>query len=531
MTSYTVTKSNRSQNPEVSIIELKSSLINEDISRIGLGTNDKVNRAFSMFKGSNLIIQFLTLCITVYIAYRNPHILLLNSELLIAFMTVLFVCLITILLTFNKTELKFDMIYLIYLSLLVSVVFYNHSIINIEASISNVIINLVLTTNIMESLYVVKLLIQSLLFILINSFENYNDINSNNKFTQLLGASVTNFVFSKALAKIGGLRSLDIVDCNIFSLLLTNVLYLNRIHEDSTIPFMVLSQCLLAFLTVILINYVIETRLISSYRPYVRSFVCLGNILIVLPFLVKYSLIIDGHDPLEWLISFVLESNARQIIMTIWLASVVVLIPSVMTIKDKMSLNTSRKVWHFLIILLIVYPFKIEELLVKIALSGSIVLFMVVEYIRYMKFEPIGNYLDIQLRSFADYRDENGSLIISYLYLIIGVSTPLLISGSPAGLVGLGVGDALASIVGGRWGRLKWSSTNKTIEGTLAFITSTTLVCVFLKQYLEYYQEISVTNLFNMCVLAGILEGNSVLNDNILIPSFMLILEELFINI
>ena len=44
-----------------------------------------------------------------------------------------------------------------------------------------------------------------------------------------------------------------------------------------------------------------------------------------------------------------------------------------------------------------------------------------------------------------------------------------------AGLLGvvlLGVGDTVASVVGKSFGYLKWGPTNKTIEGTFAFIIS-----------------------------------------------------------
>ena len=44
------------------------------------------------------------------------------------------------------------------------------------------------------------------------------------------------------------------------------------------------------------------------------------------------------------------------------------------------------------------------------------------------------------------------------------------------GVISLGIGDAMASIVGRRWGRLKWSrASGKTVEGSVAFFTSVLL--------------------------------------------------------
>ena len=54
---------------------------------------------------------------------------------------------------------------------------------------------------------------------------------------------------------------------------------------------------------------------------------------------------------------------------------------------------------------------------------------------------------------------------------------------SAAGLVGvilLGVGDTVASVVGKSIGRLKWSQSNKTIEGTVAFVLASSFAYRFL---------------------------------------------------
>ncbi|CAG8718961.1 2901_t:CDS:2, partial [Scutellospora calospora] len=39
-----------------------------------------------------------------------------------------------------------------------------------------------------------------------------------------------------------------------------------------------------------------------------------------------------------------------------------------------------------------------------------------------------------------------------------------------SGILTLGLGDAMASIVGKRYGRKRWPGTSKTVEGTFAFI-------------------------------------------------------------
>ena len=52
------------------------------------------------------------------------------------------------------------------------------------------------------------------------------------------------------------------------------------------------------------------------------------------------------------------------------------------------------------------------------------------------------------------------------------------------GILALGVGDALASIVGKRIGKHRWSaSSSKTIEGSIAFVTSITLCAGVLRVF------------------------------------------------
>ncbi|CAR30935.1 hypothetical protein ZYGR_0P02390 [Zygosaccharomyces rouxii] len=338
-----------------------------------------------------------------------------------------------------------------------------------------------------------------------------------------LGAVPINYFIYRTLAKVSCLKSLDKIDCNLFSILLTNVLYLNT---SQSLYFLVLKKTLTAFVIVVMVNSAISFLTRDMSNGVIRSMILFSVFLVGFPLGVEKLLVIDDNDPLGWLINYIAVSKLRQTILFTWLGSLLFLIPNILTFKSSFTLNTSRKVWHFLILVLISHPFRLDPEFVKISLSGTIVLFLCVEYLRYLKLEPFGEFLDSRLRSFADFRDDKGPLIISYIYLIIGIATPLLISDSPVGLIGLGVGDSLASIVGGKWGKTSWPGTGKTIEGTGAFIAGTSFVSLIFKQYLGYFKGISSLNLILICGLSGVLEGNSFLNDNILIPAFMLVAEQ-----
>lgn len=403
---------------------------------------------------------------------------------------------------------KFEIIYMVYLPFMLSFLFDR----------STTIVNCALMLNSIEISLPFRLPMQ-FLFISYNTME----LSLEDKYPFLM-AVVINYIIFKILAKISHLKSLDTIDCNLFSMLLTNVLYL---HESSSIHFQVLKGTLLALILTIGANFLVSIPLRPLSNSFSRSAI-LGTIFAVgFPLTVKRLLPIENEDPLNWLVNYIAISQTRKSILVVWLTSLFILIPNVLIFKSNFTLNTSRKVWHFLILLLITQPFRMDPDFVKLSLAGTIVLFLSVEYLRYLKLEPFGGYIDSQLRLFSDFRDEKGPIIISYIYLIIGIATPLLINNSPVGLISLGVGDSLASIIGGKWGRTFWPGTTKTIEGTMAFILSTSAAAFVFKQYLGYFTNISEWNLCIVCAFSGLLEGNSVMNDNILIPAFMMISEQL----
>lgn len=477
-----------------------------------INSNHSTTFAFDKF------VQLSILILTVFLEFSkdNDNDNISNTVTIKHALYILLVFTTGTLATYKRLDaFNFDFIYVIYLPFMLSVLFFD----------SMTLINLILPLNVINCSNLLKVQLQLLLLYVMDN--NYK------KFTIGFFAVFINSLFANFLTNIGELKSLDIIDCNIFSILLTNILYLNNFnyYDEKPIFYQVLQKTLISLFIVIILNFSLS-KLLSYFKKinlhYTRTIVMLSNIVLLFPLIVCQFLNIKGQNPLFWLFDYILESKGRQTILVTWLSTLLILIPNVLMFKSSISLNTSRKVWHFLIIILLVYPFKFDPTFVKIALSGTIVLFLIVEYIRYLKLEPIGIQLDQSLRSFADFRDDNGPIIISYIYLIIGVSAPLLLADSPVGLISLGVGDSLASIVGSKWGRVRWPGTSKTLEGTVAFVLATTLTCYLLKEYLGYFGNISVTNLFNICAISGILEGNSVLNDNILIPSFMLISEKIF---
>ncbi|AET39620.1 dolichol kinase Ecym_4587 [Eremothecium cymbalariae DBVPG len=337
-------------------------------------------------------------------------------------------------------------------------------------------------------------------------------------------AVLINTVICYALEQVSELKSLDKVDCNLFSILLTNVLYM---IDSESLHFSILRICLYGFFSAIAANYVLSFALVKVH-PYARTLALLTSFALIFPATVLTQLhVSDRHNALVWLCYYILESPTRMKILGCWLVSLLILVPNIFAFKSHLSLNMSRKIWHFALLPLLIPQMTFDPEFTVLAIAGTLVLFLIVEYFRYLNLAPFGDFINSQLRSFTDFRDDKGPIIISYLYLIIGVSFPLLINHSLVGVISLGVGDSLASIVGKNLGRNRWPGTNKTVEGTAAFILATSIVSLWCKHYLAAFDTVTNKNIVLVCVVSGLLEGNSNLNDNILIPSFMLIFMEL----
>ncbi|KAG0210202.1 hypothetical protein BGX28_009507 [Mortierella sp. GBA30] len=140
------------------------------------------------------------------------------------------------------------------------------------------------------------------------------------------------------------------------------------------------------------------------------------------------------------------------------------------------SLNNRRKYYHALAVLMFVPGYLADEPFMHIAFSVALAALIFLEYIRYFAVAPLGKEIHLFLVGFLDERD-GGPIILSHLYLLMGCATPVWLAeqhvlAGLSGIFALGVGDAMASIIGKRFGRHRWPGTVKTVEGTIAFVAS-----------------------------------------------------------
>ncbi|KAM0750308.1 hypothetical protein T439DRAFT_249873 [Meredithblackwellia eburnea MCA 4105] len=187
------------------------------------------------------------------------------------------------------------------------------------------------------------------------------------------------------------------------------------------------------------------------------------------------------------------------------------------------SLNMRRKFFHALAVAMFVPGIAFDPSFTSLAFSVAFAFFTFCEYARYFALYPVGAPLHIFFSEFVDSKD-SGPVILSHFYLLTGCAGGLWLEGRGVnrftGVLILGIGDAMASVVGKLIGRLRWPGTSKTVEGTIAFVVSI-MFCAWVLRFTGLTSDFSMLRYMVATTLAGLLEACSAQNDNLVIPIFM----------
>ncbi|KAJ2963380.1 hypothetical protein NQZ79_g1598 [Umbelopsis isabellina] len=261
-----------------------------------------------------------------------------------------------------------------------------------------------------------------------------------------------------------------------------------------------------------------------------------------------------GENAFIWTIKYVFMSPSRISLCLFWAISVAVTVviwvlvldvhdtpqsphvgsqPS--TVKQlTSSLNKKRKLFHALAVIMFVPGMLYEPAFLQLAFSVALAAFIYLEYLRFFAVWPYGKNIHMFLTEFIDSRDL-GPVILSHVYLLLGCAESVWLEGSNvlaslSGILTLGFGDAMASLVGKRFGRIHWFRSHKTIEGTMAFVLSVLFgsgLILYTTAPLSVGFDISWWLWYTFVVLmTGLMEAFSTQNDNLVVPLFMFALIE-----
>eukprot|EP01018_Ginkgo_biloba_P035735 Gb_24202 [translate_table: standard] len=236
--------------------------------------------------------------------------------------------------------------------------------------------------------------------------------------------------------------------------------------------------------------------------------------------------------PLLWIINFILQKPLERLALCIyWLAVICLGVLRFYDISKNSTIERIllRKYYHLMAVIMFVPALLFQPEFLNLAFGAALATFLVLEMVRVWRILPLGDLVHQFMNAFTDHRDSE-ILIISHFSLLLGCAIPIWMCGhlndrplAPfAGILSLGIGDTMASMVGHKYGVLRWSkSGKKTVEGTAAGITSVLLACSVLLPWVASTSFILSQHWLSLVlsvICAGLLEAYTTQLDNAFIP-------------
>ena len=185
-------------------------------------------------------------------------------------------------------------------------------------------------------------------------------------------------------------------------------------------------------------------------------------------------------------------ATTRLLLSGYWLCVLLFGLLVVFQLKERYEVDTRRKVFHFMMVGMLLPATFIDPTYPAMALALILAIFLVLDLLRASQLPPLSKPIASFLAPYVDGRDFRGPVVISHIFLLIGCAIPLWLSlaaisrtGSDtlqgwevptrdvsmiAGVVCVGLGDAAASLIGRRYGHRKWLwGGGKSLEGSVAF--------------------------------------------------------------
>ncbi|KAJ4725047.1 dolichol kinase EVAN [Melia azedarach] len=241
----------------------------------------------------------------------------------------------------------------------------------------------------------------------------------------------------------------------------------------------------------------------------------------------------DFHvHPLLWVCAFVFSEPVKRLSLCIyWVALIYASVLRFYNISKNSKLERIllRKYYHLMAVLMFVPALIFQPKFLDLAFGAALAVFLALEIIRVWRIWPLGQLIHQFMNAFTDHRDSD-LLIVSHFSLLLGCAFPIWMSSgfndrplAPfAGILSLGIGDTMASMVGYKYGVLRWSKNGKkTVEGTAAGITSVLAACSILLPLLASTGYIFTEHWFSLILavtVSGLLEAYTAQLDNAFIP-------------
>ncbi|KAK9266375.1 hypothetical protein L1049_027343 [Liquidambar formosana] len=254
-------------------------------------------------------------------------------------------------------------------------------------------------------------------------------------------------------------------------------------------------------------------------------------LIVVVPSWMQFVHDFPAH-PLLWVFIFVFSEPLKRLSLCMYWMGVIyasVLRFYKISKNSKIERILLRKYYHLMAVSMFLPALIYQPKFLDLAFGAALSVFLVLEIIRVWRIWPLGHLVHQFMNAFTDHRDSD-LLIVSHFSLLLGCALPIWMSSgfndrplAPfAGILSLGIGDTMASMVGHKYGVLRWSKTGKkTIEGTAAGITSVLAACSVLLPLIAstgYIFTQHWSSLLFAVIVSGLLEAYTAQLDNAFIP-------------
>ena len=186
------------------------------------------------------------------------------------------------------------------------------------------------------------------------------------------------------------------------------------------------------------------------------------------------------------------------------------------------------QIFHVLVVAVHVSGAVVDIHFTSMASQLVLGVFILLEFVRATKIEPLASVLNSAFALFVDEKDR-GALVLTNIYLLVGTFAPVWIACQRhlasnhlalySGVLSVGIGDAVASVVGSMHGRRKWPGTSKTVEGTatsvaaqLAFVGCWAAATAFDLNF------VSVAVIVGSITASSVMEALTQQVDNLVLP-------------
>lgn len=235
-----------------------------------------------------------------------------------------------------------------------------------------------------------------------------------------------------------------------------------------------------------------------------------------------------------WIFDFMLSNWPYRVgLLSLWILEILACTFYVLVRRQstKKADTTERKVFHVVIIMTFLPAMYLDISLILICSVGATCLLILLEAMRALDIPPLAKILNERFSVFVDSQDQ-GFLILTPIYLMLGQSLPIwaaclqqpsllntpgsaLPIAALSGILSVAVGDTAASVIGYKYGKIKWAGCNKTVEGTVAAIISQTAFMIILRGVPLSLGE------FAAIAAISLIEAYTSQIDNLILPIYM----------